>query len=210
MKKILIGLLLVAVALPGAAQSRRSRGGGQAAPRSSGVSHAAPRSSGFSHAAARTSGGFTRPAARPTNSYTRSSSGYSRSNTRSGFAGSYGRSGSATRSSTFGLRRSPGYRAIGGHGGGNIRPTGIGHPRDWFAGRGWHPGPSFIAPIFSCYPGFTWNEMPSLYDVVWVYDPTTGQYYEAYYYPEYGYYAWASNPLVAVGVYTPSMAFEVG
>jgi hypothetical protein len=52
--------------------------------------------------------------------------------------------------------------------------------------------------------------MPSLYDTVWVYDPTTGQYYQAYYYPEYGYYAWASNPLVAVGVYSPSMSFEVG
>jgi len=52
--------------------------------------------------------------------------------------------------------------------------------------------------------------MPSLYYTVWIYDPASGQYYEAYYYPEYGYYAWASEPLVAVAVYTPSISFEIG
>jgi hypothetical protein len=51
--------------------------------------------------------------------------------------------------------------------------------------------------------------MPSQEVLVWVLDSATGQYYQAYYYPQYGYYAWQSNPLVAVGVYSPGISFSV-
>ncbi len=90
-----------------------------------------------------------------------------------------------------------------------FRPSGAWHERSWFEERGWRSGPAFVEPSFSCYVGYCWSYRPASYDVVWILDPDTDQYYEAYYYPQYGYYAWASRPLVAIGVYSPSIAFCV-
>jgi hypothetical protein len=90
-----------------------------------------------------------------------------------------------------------------------FRPSGRSYGRAWFAGHGYHGGPVWVAPSFSCYIGYSWAYRPQVYDTVWLPDPVTGQYYEAYYYPEYGYYAWASRPLVAIGIYRPGVAFSV-
>ena len=76
--------------------------------------------------------------------------------------------------------------------------------------REWRPGPAWISPVFSCYVGYTWDEIPSDRVLCWIQDPDTGEYYEAYYYPQYGYYAWYNNPLVAVGVYRPGIAIVIG
>ncbi len=86
---------------------------------------------------------------------------------------------------------------------------GVGHARDWFEGRRWHEGPAWVTPIHSCYPGFAFSAIPANHVVVWIFDSATGQYYEAYYYPEWGYYAWVSNPLVAVGEYSPQISMVV-
>jgi hypothetical protein len=86
----------------------------------------------------------------------------------------------------------------------------MGHPRSWFEARHWHEGPAFIAPTIACYAGYVWSSIPPNYQVVWIWDEATQQYYEAYYYPQYGYYAWASNPLYAVGEYSPSISIVIG
>lgn len=101
-------------------------------------------------------------------------------------------------------------RVGGGHGHYSLRPTGHGHPKSWFEGRRWHEGPAWVTPRYHVYAGYHWRYRPSDYDVVWIYDPDTGEYYEAYYYPQYGYYAWASDPLVAIGVYSPSISIRIG
>lgn len=79
----------------------------------------------------------------------------------------------------------------------------------WFRGRDWHYGPAFISPRYHIYAGYTWGSMPLDAVLCWVYDPSTGEYYEAYYYPQYGYYAWYNNPLVAVGIYNPHFSIVI-
>ena len=84
------------------------------------------------------------------------------------------------------------------------------HNYAWFTGRGgWHHGPAYIHPRFSIYAGYSWGVMPSDNVLCWIQDPATGQYYQAYYYPDYGYYAWRNRPLIAVGIYTPSLAIVI-
>jgi len=185
MKTLFFALLLVAAFVPAAAQQRNHQaghgGGGRPASHATGGQHGS-----FSGGQRRSMG---------------HSGGYSHT------AGSGGRHfGSST-----GGHRSHMHGMVAGRvrGGGGFRPSGIGHPRDWFEHQRWHEGPAFRTPRFSCYEGFTWGYMPALRDLVWIFDAATGQYFQAYYYPDYGYYAWVSNPLVAIGEYSPQISIVV-
>jgi len=201
MKKLLIGLMLIALVIPASAQRHNTRGGGGGGRRSA-PSRPAPQ---------RTSRAPARTAYRaPARTTSQARPNYTPRSSYRGYANSAPYTHTARTTNTYGMRRQTTGATFGRRFTGDMRPHGTGHARDYFAGRGWHQGPAWRAPLFSCYVGFSWDAMPSLYYTVWIYDPTSGQYYEAYYYPEYGYYAWASNPLVAVGIYTPSMSFEVG
>lgn len=218
MKNLTIGLFLAAAILSVAGQRRQQnpRGGHQ-------TTHTQRSTTRTTHTTTRRTNRTTTrqsyrsptyraPSTASTN-YARQHYGISSSSAYRGY-GNHAPVINRTRStSTFGLRRQPSRvynQNVGGRTSASFRPTGVGHARSWFGGTGWHRGPAYREPIFECYPGFAFESMPSLYDTVWMYDPTTGEYYQAYYYPEYGYYAWASSPLVAVGVYTPSISFEIG
>jgi hypothetical protein len=91
----------------------------------------------------------------------------------------------------------------------SLRPSSAGHPRDWFEHQHWMEGPAYQTAQFSCYAGFVFGSQPAGAVLVWVFDSTSNQYYQAYYYPAYGYYAWVSNPLVAVGEYSPQIAIVI-
>ncbi len=196
MKKLTLALILVAAIVPAYSQrdrggARSSGGGGhssaRSAPQRSAPQRSAPRATAQRSAPRQAARAAARPAQR-----TAVRSGRSSARTAGSFQrGSTGTSGRAANA------------------GRSYRPGGSGFGRSHFAGRGWGQGPGYIRPSFSCYVGFGWSSRPSQCDVVWILDPTTGQYYQAYYYPQYGYYAWASSPLVAVGVYSPGISFSV-
>ncbi len=211
MKKTLIALIVVSVACLACAQR----------------DHHSSSSHSFSHSSSH-SGSFARPeshtmASRPSggsfgsHSYQRASghsfashSGYGEHAAASGSFTRHGGFGGAVHSGNFAnthFDRSNFSRRITDRTW--FRPSGHSYARGWFAGHGYRPGPVWVAPVFSCYVGYSWAYQPSVYNVVWLPDPVTGQYYEAYYYPQYGYYAWASRPLVAIGIYRPGVAFSV-
>jgi hypothetical protein len=123
--------------------------------------------------------------------------------------GSFNHSGNVNVHSNTFVHNGGGHRGFGG--GGRFHPTGIGHNTAWFNSHGgWHHGPGYIHPIYGgIYIGYSWGVIPPHRELVWIQDPATGEYYEAYYYPDYGYYAWYNRPLVAVGVYNPSLAITV-
>lgn len=76
-----------------------------------------------------------------------------------------------------------------------------GHSRIWWENHNWAMGPSYEHPTYECWVGGFWFVMPAYHVLVWVYVEEDDRYYPAYYYPEYGYYAWVDEPLIAAGVY---------
>ena len=185
MYKPLIGLMLLAAVMSASAQNR-NRG-----------SHPAPQHSAPQHSAPQRSAPQRSTPQRSQSSGHHTGSGHSHTGTHTGHhTGAHHR-----RSGTHGSMHQSGPV--------NLRPSGTGHPRDWFEHQRWHEGPAWQTPSYSCYPGFLWSAQPSVVVTVWMFDQASGQYYQAYYYPQYGYYAWVNNPLVAVGEYSASIAIVV-
>lgn len=90
----------------------------------------------------------------------------------------------------------------------NYRPM-FGYTQDWVRDHRCESAPRYSRPRWDCYRGYFWYTQPDSFYLVWVWNDRYQNYYPAYYYPEYGYYAWTSEPLIAVGEYRPQFSIVI-